>query len=544
MTSSAAPFRPSDFQLPLPTDQLIRAEAPGEDALAMDVLIVGGGPAGLACAIRLKQLNPDLEVGVLEKAADLGGHCLSGAVINPVALQQLFPDRAISQLPLRNAVEADSVYLMTPNGQIRIPTPPTMHNTGNYVASICEVVQWMGKEAEALGVNLFPGYPADALLVDGDTVIGARTTPTGLDRRGVPGSNYSPPTDVSARVTVLAEGTRGPLSQAWINWQAAEGPNPQIYALGVKEIWEVDHVPTGVIHTLGWPLPRDVFGGSFLYPMSDHMVAFGLVVGLDGRPADVDVHALLQRLKAHPLFDQYLHHGKLVEWGAKTIPEGGYYSIPKRLHGHGLLLVGDAAGLVNVPSLKGIHYAMQSGIYAAETIAAGLANDDATARALHHYDHRIRESYITEDLWRTRNMRLAFKQGFLMGGALSTMMILTNGRFPGWQFKVEPDAGDLRNPRIRSARPMPAGSLSKLDAVFHAGNATRDDVPPHVHAGPAIPPEVADFYAAICPAGVYERHADSLVINAPNCVDCKATDVVGPRWSPREGGSGPQYKRM
>lgn len=549
----SAPLIPARHQVPLDQETFIVREAPGEDALPMDVLIVGAGPAGLACAIRLKQLcasDPDLgelEIGVLEKAPDLGGHCLSGAVMNPIALQALFPDIPLADMPLRTKVDAEGVYWLTSaSAQMKIPTPPTMQNHGNYAISLCELVQWLGGKAEELGINVFPGYPAEALLVEGDTVIGARTVPAGLGRNGEPTDNYAPPTDVSARVTVLAEGTRGPLAQAYCAWQQLRSDNPQLFALGVKELWEVKTAPKEIIHTLGWPLPNDAFGGSWMYPMADNLVSFGLVVGLDYRQAALDVHLLLQHLKNHPLFEPVLAGGQLLEWGAKTIPEGGWYSLPSRLHGHGLLMAGDCVGMVNVPALKGIHYAIQAGIYAAETIAAALKKDDVSAAALAGYDTLIKNSYIGRDLFETRNMRLAFKDGFYVGGFKSVLMSLTKGGFPGDQIRMHADteAPRLPGPPAPALATLPPGGIAKLDAVYYAGNQTRDDIPSHLTVGPEVTGEVADFYAAMCPAGVYERDGDKLVVNAPNCIDCKATDVLGPRWRPREGGSGPSYKRM
>jgi electron-transferring-flavoprotein dehydrogenase len=450
-----------------------------------------------------------------------------------------------SELPFRRAAPEDRVYLLTQKGKLRIPTPPTMRNRGNYVASICEIVRWMGERAEAAGVNLFTGFPADSLLLDGGRVIGVRTTPTGLDREGKPSAGYAPPTDVTAKVTVLAEGTRGSLTQAFLRWQGISSKNPQIYALGVKELWETKNPLEAVIHTLGWPLPTDAFGGSFIYPLEDRLVALGLVVGLDYPQSTLDVHMLLQRMKEHPLLAELLEGGELVEWGGKTIPEGGYHALPERLHGDGVLLTGDAAGFVDVPSLKGIHYAVQSGIFAARAIVEALKAGEVTAAALRGYDELVRSSFIHDDLRRTRNMRLAFRSGLYVGGVKAALMTVTGGAFPGGRIEAEPDAEV-----VRAVTPPPefapdgARTLSKQDAVFRAGNTTRDDIPRHLVVGEDVPPELADFYAHMCPAGVYERRGDRLVVNAPNCIDCKATDVLGPRWMPREGGSGPSYKRM
>ncbi|UCG85348.1 MAG: 4Fe-4S dicluster domain-containing protein [Gemmatimonadota bacterium] len=546
---------PANFQVALPRDQLILEDPLDAERIDVDVLFVGAGPAGLAGAVRLAQLVKqdnetgtglgDITIGVLEKAGALGEHTLSGAVLNPKPFRELFPTLEDSGFPFRTRVEKEAIYLLSRSRSRRLPTPPTMRNHGHFVASLCEVVRWLGERAEEAGVDIFAGFPAGALRVDGDRVVGVRTVASGLERDGSRGSSYMPPTDIAAKVTALAEGSRGMLSQAYLEWQGIGSANPQIYALGVKELWETKRPLDKVIHTMGWPLPKDAFGGSFMYPLEPNLVAIGLVVGLDYHEADLDVHELCQVMKLHPLFRPFLEDGEMVEWGAKTIPEGGYYSLPLRRYGDGVVLLGDSAGFVDVPSLKGIHYAMQSGIFAAHAIFAALKHDDSSATRLAVYDELVNDSYVIRELYRTRNMRLAFKNGFYSGTVQAGLMTLTGGRFPARRIGMGLDSEAPRKPPQRPVF-APDGELtySKVDAVFKSGNVTRDTIPSHLIAGEKVNADVARFYAHMCPAAVYEEVDGALRMNPPNCVDCKATDVLGPRWTPREGGAGPAYKRM
>jgi len=547
---------PTIHQAALPLDRLILTDAPDAEAVPMDVLFVGGGPAGLAGAIALARMVKadheaggglgDVQIGVLEKAGALGEHSLSGAVVNPIAIRALFPELKDKDFPFRAPVAAERVYYLTESHALRIPTPPTMQNHGYYVASICEIVRWLGEKAEGLGVNIFTGFPAAALLTEGQRVTGVRTAPSGLSRTGEQGSGYTPPTDITAQITVLAEGTRGTLSQAYLEWQQIPSDNPQIFALGVKEIWETLRPLDAVVHTLGWPVPKDCFGGSFMYPLTRNLIAMGIVVGLDYKRTSDDVHEMLQRMKLHPLFREILEGGEMVEWGAKTIPEGGYYALPKRRHGDGLMIVGDSAGLVEVASLKGIHYAMQSGMFAARAAFDALKRKDTSAATLKEYDTMVDGSFIAKDLHQRRNMRLTFqKNNFYVAGLKAGLMTVTAGALFGGKTESRRDAEVARE--ASPPQPFtPDGKLtfSKLDAVFKSGNATRDDIPSHLIVGPDITPQVAELYAHMCPAGVYERDGDRLVVSPANCIDCKATDVIGPRWTPREGGSGPKYRQM
>jgi electron-transferring-flavoprotein dehydrogenase len=536
------------------------------DPIEVGVLVVGAGPAGLACAIRLGQLleeHPEaasrlgeVPVAVLEKGKQPGSHLLSGAVVNARGLRRLFGGRKrVDEMPFYGEVVHEAVYFLTPRRAVRIPAPPTMRNHGNYVASLSQLGRFLAAEAEAGGAAVLPETAAVKLLVADGRVRGARTGDRGRGRNGEELPNFEPGSDVLARVTVLAEGTQGHLTGAAIERFGLQGANPQVWALGVKEVWRVADPLDRVIHTMGWPLRAAAkyreFGGSFIYPMGPEMVTLGMVVGLDYRDAELSVHDLLQELKTHPRIRRILEGGERLEWGAKTIPEGGYLSLPKRLNAPGLLLCGDGAGFVNVPALKGIHYAIESGRLAAEAAYAALGRGEAIGRrgALDRYDKAIQESFVSKDLKRVRNMRPAFGLGFWLGGALAGAMTASLGRFPPRDFELERDTDhDLITTGRAMFYPVPDGKLTfdKLSSVFASGNKTRDDQPNHIRIETRVPRDVAELWAHMCPAHVYEVGPEDagrvrVRVTPSNCVQCGAITAKGGRLTPPEGGSGPEY---
>jgi electron-transferring-flavoprotein dehydrogenase len=437
---------------------------------------------------------------------------------------------------------------------MRIPTPPTMVNHRNYVASLSRLGRWLAEEAGELGATILPETSAEKLLVDGGRVVGVRTGDRGRGRGGEELSNFEPGSDIVARVTILAEGTQGHLTGAALDRFGLASDNPQVWALGVKEVWKVARPLDQVVHTMGWPLRPGrkyrEFGGSFVYPMGDDMVSIGMVVGLDYRDVELSVHDLLQELKSHPRIRRILDGGERVQWGAKTIPEGGFVALPKRFHAPGLLLCGDGVGLVNVPALKGIHYAVESGRLAAEAAWRTLARGASMRGALATYDDALRESFVWKDLREVRNMRQAFGRGFYLGGALAGAMTATKGHFPPGDSRTERDAEQtlLRTDRA-SSYPAPDGQLTfdKLSSVFASGNRTRDDQPNHIRVQTRVPRDVAELWVRMCPAHVYEvgeADGDGTVeveVTPSNCVQCGAITAKGGRLTPPEGGSGPEY---
>ena len=554
--------KPSEYPPPFDVSEAIAPPTdPEDERIEVGVAIVGAGPAGLACAIRLGQLIEgapevaerlgEVPVAVIEKGKQAGSHLLSGAVVNPRALQRLFAGRKrLDEMPFYGPVEQESVYFLTRNRAVRIPTPPTMKNHGNRVASLSALGRWLAGEAEAAGAMILPETAATKLLVDHGRVRGIRTGDKGRGRNGEELPKFEPRSDVVARLTVPAEGTQGHMTGAAIEQFGLEGENPQVWALGVKEVWRVAKPLRRVIHTLGWPLRPGAkyreFGGSFIYPMGDEMLALGMVVGLDYRDVELSVHDLLQELKTHPLVRKLLGGGERIAWGAKTIPEGGFLSLPKRLHAPGLLLCGDGPGFVNVPALKGIHYAIETGSLAAEAAFAALQRGEAVGRrgALASYDEAVRQSFVWRDLEQVRNMRQAFGRGFWVGGALAGGMTASRGKFPPGDAGTEPDADQelIRTNRAQSY-PAPDGKLvfDKLSSVFLSGNKTRDDAPSHIRVQTGVPAEVAELWTRMCPAQVYEPKEGGVEVTPSNCVQCGAITAKGGRLTPAEGGSGPEY---
>ena len=559
--------RPADYPPPLTRDDAIAEPTdPAGERIEVGALIVGAGPAGLACAIRLGQLAEEspalaerlgeVPIAVLDKGSKPGAHLLSGAVVNPISLRSLFAGRRTTDdMPFFGRVEKESVYFLTRGRAWRIPAPPTMRNHGNYVASLSQVGRWLAEEAEALGVTVLPETSADKLLVSHGRVVGVRTGDRGRGRDGEPLARFEPGSDIAAQVTVLAEGTQGYLTGAALERFGLHGRNPQVWALGVKEVWRVPKPLRKVIHTMGWPLRGGKryreFGGSFIYPMGDDLVSLGMVVGLDYRDVSLSVHDLLQELKTHELVRKILAGGERIAWGAKTIPEGGFYSLPSKLHGPGVVFCGDGAGFVNVPALKGIHYAVESGMLAADTIAGALRPGEAIGRsgALASYDDAVRQSFLWKDLKQVRNMRQAFAKGFWRGSMRAGAMTMSMGHTPRKALPTEPDAEQELIRTDRSASyPDPDGKLTfdKLSSVFLSGNKTRDDAPSHIRVARRVPREVGELWVNMCPAHVYELGREDagkveVTVTPSNCVQCGAITAKGGRLLPAEGGAGPEY---
>jgi electron-transferring-flavoprotein dehydrogenase len=554
---------------------------PEDERIEVGVVIVGGGPGGLACAIRLMQLLAEDEalmeslgevpVALVEKGKNAGSHLLSGAMMNPSAMKKLFPDVSEEDWPTYGAVDKDTVYLL-PNGKRSVPLhpiPPPFKNHGNHVTSVAQLGRWMAQQAEEAGVYILGETSGHKLLVEDGRVVGVRSGDKGRGRDGQELSNFEPGSDLIAKATVIAEGTAGHLTGAAIRHFDIGSEDPQQWELGVKEIWEVQKPLDRVIHTMGWPLKfakkYGEFGGSFIYPMGEDRVSMGLVVGLDYKDARFSVHDAFQELKTHPMVADIIEGGKRVGWGAKTIPSGGFWAQPKQLWAPGMALVGDGAGMVNVPTLKGVHYAMHAGMFAAEAIVERLKNGSGEGVAdLSNYQEKVEGSEIHEDRHRSRNMRQPFsKGGFFVGGAIASMMEISGGRVPGGHWTTHDDATlpVFIGPERDYPKPDGKVTFDKLSSVFATGNATRDDAPNHIRIQDKVPLEVALMWQNMCPAQVYEvpdeeleaakangdgkldgKREVKLNITPSNCVQCGAITAKGGRLTPPEGGDGPNYQ--
>ena len=561
------PVAPEEFPPPFDSADVIGPPTDAEeDRLEAGVAIVGGGPAGLACAIKAAQLledEPELSeklgevpIAVIEKGKTTGAHLLSGANMRPSAMRELFPGMDESEWPVLWKVEKDAVYLLTKKQALPLkPMPPNFRNHGNYVRGGAKLGRFLGEKAEEAGVYILSETAADRLLVEDRIVRGVRSGDKGRGKDGEELSNFEPGSALVAKATVLAEGTLGHLTGAALDYFDLQGPDPQRWELGVKEVWEVEKPLDRVIHTLGWPLrwrPKyKEAGGSFIYPMGEDKVAIGLVVGLDTSDATFSTHDALQELKTHSFVKKILEGGKRVGWGAKTIPSGGYWSMPKRLSSPGMVICGDAAGMVNVPTLKGIHYAMHAGMYAAEAIVEALKQDSVN---FEDYERKVKDSIIEKDLWQSRNMRQPLSKGLIFGGIMGSLMVATKGAFPGGHWKNEPDAEvPVESEGAANKYPKPDNKyiFDKLNSVFLSGNATRDDAPNHIRIQERVPRELAQTWVSMCPAQVYEIPDEQLESGAEtvdvhvtpsNCVQCGAITAKGGRLTLPEGGDGPLYQ--
>lgn len=539
------------------------------ESMQFDVIIVGAGPAGLATAIRLAQIakeqQQEVSICVLEKGAAVGAHIIAGAVFETHALTELIPNWRDLGAPLNTPATHDNFLFLTTNRSYKLPTPPQMRNKGNYIISLGDLCKWLGVQAENLGIQIFPGFAATTALFDPQQrVIGVATGDAGISKSGLHKANFQPGMNLYAKYTICAEGSRGSLTKTLIKkFNLQQNSDPQTYGLGIKELWEVptaQHKSGTVIHTVGWPLDNATYGGSFIYHLDPNIIAIGLVVGLDYRNPYMNPYDEMQRFKLHPAIKPMFKNGRCIEYGARVINEGGWQSIP-RLYFPGGLLVGCAAGFVNVPKIKGIHTAIKSGMLAAERIYAALQNNNMPSE-LKSYSDSINKSWIANELKSVRNIRPAFKYGLLCGLAYAALdTYVFRGKTP-WTFKNHADNFQLKPAAESSVINYPRYdnqiTFDKMTSVLRSNTNHNDDQPPHLQlADPRIAIGINyDIYQSpeqrYCPAGVYEiLHRENkpyLQINAQNCLHCKACDVKDPTqnitWVPPEGGGGPHYSGM
>jgi electron-transferring-flavoprotein dehydrogenase len=550
------------------------------EKLEADVLICGAGPAGLACALHLSNLiqkhnasgaKPELStenIYVLEKAREIGAHQLSGAVMDPRGLRELVPDFEKAP-PFDTPVNGDAAFFLTAKSSWKFPiTPPPLENHGNYVVSLNKLVKWLGGLVEKTGVNLFTQFAGANLIFEKEGIAGIITEDKGLDKNGKPKDNYTPGYELRAKVTVLAEGPRGSLTKQLVNQYKLDGLNPQVYSIGIKELWDVPAgriAPGYVAHTLGWPLPTSIYGGGWLYGLKDNRVSVGMAIGLEYHDPLFDPHEAFQKYKTHPFIRRVLEGGKMVRYGAKTIPMGGWYSMP-RSYVDGGLIIGDSGGALNSQRLKGIHIAIKSGMLAAETIVDALKSGDTSAKAMSAFQQKLDASWIKKELWAVRNFHQGFHNGMYAGFFNTGMQMITGGRgltdpartIAGFQeYSKRAGNGGLVD---QSTRFVGDGKLTfdRLTDVYHSGTRHEEDQPCHLVVlepnicGDRCVKEYGNPCQYFCPAAVYEmvREKDGarLKINASNCVHCKTCDIADPyeiiNWVPPEGGGGPNYEGM